>query len=214
MNDIYENNMKFLPLLKFLERNKLIIISLIVFLVLVISYFVASNQITKKKNAEASIIYGSFLEEISSTNPDHSLLNNALNNLLEDYGSSGYTQIALINKANLDAKNNNLEESLKNFERLVNITDGYSGNKIFNKIARVSASRIMFSEGRYDEALKMIEKFSSNSSNGYIHELTGDILFKQNKLDLAKAQYELASEKYDDENSKYIILMKIAVIGK
>ena len=130
-----------------------------------------------------------------------------------NYKNTGYTQIALLNKASLDARNNNFDESLKNFEILVDLTDGFNGNKIYNKIARVSAARILLSNDKYDEALNMIEKFSSNSTNGYIHELSGDILFKQNKIDLAISQYELASSKYNDETSKSIISMKISNIG-
>ena len=213
MNNVYENNMKFLPLLKFLEKNKKIIILVLVMIVSAIIFFIASNQIEKKKNEEASVIYGSFLDEISSEEPDTYLLNNILKNLQENFVNSGYTQIALLNMASLDAKNNNFDESLKNFKSLVEITNGFNGNKIFNKIARVSAARILLSEKKYDEALNMIENFSSTSTNGYIHELTGDILYKQNKTDLALIQYEMASEKYNDETSKSIISMKIANIG-
>tara|TARA_Y100000739_G_C20594760_1_gene459774 strand:- start:135 stop:779 length:645 start_codon:yes stop_codon:yes gene_type:complete len=213
MNNVYENNMKFLPLLKFLEKNKKIIILVLVIIVSAIIFFIASNQIEKKKNEEASVIYGSFLDEISSEEPDTYLLNNILKNLQENYVNSGYTQIALLNMASLDAKNNNFDESLKNFKSLVEITNGFNGNKIFNKIARVSAARILLSEEKYDEALNMIENFSSTSTNGYIHELTGDILYKQNKIDLALIQYEMASEKYNDDTSKSIISMKIANIG-
>ena len=213
MNNVYENNMKFLPLLKFLEKNKKIIILVLVMIVSAITFFIVSNQIEKKKNEEASVIYGSFLDEISSEEPDTYLLNNILKNLQENYVNSGYTQIALLNMASLDAKNNNFDESLKNFKSLVEITNGFNGNKIFNKIARVSAARILLSEKKYDEALNMIENFSSTSTNGYIHELTGDILYKQNKTDLALIQYEMASEKYNDETSKSIISMKIANIG-
>ena len=213
MNNVYENNMKFLPLLKFLEKNKKIIILVLVIIVSATIFFIASNQIEKKKNEEASVIYGSFLDEISSEEPDTNLLNNILKNLQENYVNSGYTQIALLNMASLDAKNNNFDESLKNFKSLVEITNGFNGNKIFNKIARVSAARILLSEEKYDEALNMIENFSSTSTNGYIHELTGDILYKQNKTDLALIQYEMASEKYNDDTSKSIISMKIANIG-
>jgi predicted negative regulator of RcsB-dependent stress response len=213
-NNVYENNMKFLPLLKFLEKNKKIIISIFLIVVFIIGYTIVNNQLTKKNNSEASKIYTSFFNEISSENPDYELLEQTLNNLLESYGNSGYAQIALLNKASLDARNNNFEKSLNNFQRLVSITDGRNGNKIYNKIARVSAARILSSEKKYDEALDMIEKFSSESTNGYIHELTGDILLKQNKIDLSLAQYNKALEKYNDETSKSIISMKIANIGK
>ena len=59
----------------------------------------------------------------------------------------------------------------------------------------------------------MIKEFSSSNTNGYIHELTGDILVKQEKNDLAKAQYDIALKKYSDETSKSIISMKIASTG-
>tara|TARA_B100000035_G_scaffold291107_2_gene278726 strand:- start:699 stop:1358 length:660 start_codon:yes stop_codon:yes gene_type:complete len=213
-NNVYDNNMKFLPFLKFLEKNKRIIISILLIVVFVVSYKIINNQLTKKNNAEASIIYTSFYDEISSENPDYALVEETLNNLLNAYGSSGYAQIALLNKASLDARNNNFEESLNSFQKLVSITDGRNGNKIYNKIARVSAARILASENKYDEALDMIEKFTSESTNGYIHELTGDILHKQNKTDLSLAQYNKALEKYNDETSKSIISMKIANLGK
>ena len=212
-NNVYENNMRFLPLLKFLEKNKKIIISIFLVVVFTIGYTIFNNQLTKKNNAEASKIYTSFFNEISSENPDYELVEKTLNNLLETYGTSGYAQIALLNKASLDARNNNFEQSLNNFQKLVSITDGVNGNKIYNKIARVSAARILASEKKYDEALDMIEKFSSEPTNGYIHELTGDILLKQNKTDLSLAQYNKAIEKYNDETSKSIISMKIANIG-
>ena len=77
----------------------------------------------------------------------------------------------------------------------------------------MSASRLLLSNGQYDEALSFIELYSSNATNGYIHELTGDILAKQGKIELALAQYELASDKYNDETSQSIISMKIANLG-
>jgi len=133
--------------------------------------------------------------------------------VLNNYKDTGYTKLALLSKANFDANINKSEEALKNFNTLIDLTSGYSGNKIFNKMGRVSAARILLSEDRYAEALKMIEVYSSSATNGYIHELTGDILIKQNKNDLALVQYELAANKYLDETSKSIISMKIANIG-
>ena len=66
----------------------------------------------------------------------------------------------------------------------------------------------MYSLENYDDALKVLEKYSS--SNAVIHELIGDILYKQAKLDLANEQYNLAMEKYTDEASISIISMKIS----
>ena len=213
MNNVYENNMKFLPFLKFIDKYKKIIIAIFALLILAIAYFVLNNQIEKQNNEEASIVYSDWLEELSYETPNEDNLNIILNKLFKNYKNTGYTKLALLSKANLDANLNKSEEALKNFNILIDLTSGYGGNKIFNKMGRVSAARILLSEDRYAEALKMIEVYSSSGTNGYIHELTGDILIKQNKNDLALAQYELAANKYLDETSKSIISMKIANIG-
>ena len=213
MNNVYENNMKFLPFLKFINKYKKIIIAISVLLILTIAYLVVKNQIEKQNNEEASIVYSDWLDELSNETPNEDNLNIILDKLLKNYKNTGYTKLALLSKANFDANLNKSEEALKSFNILIDLTSGYGGNKIFNKMGRVSAARILLSEDRYEEALKMIEVYSSSGTNGYIHELTGDILIKQNKNDLALVQYELAANKYLDETSKSIISMKIANIG-
>ena len=213
MNNVYENNMRFVPFLKFLDKYKKIIVAIFILVILAITFFIVSNQIEKQNNEEASVIYSEWLEELSNENPSLDNLNNILNQLLKDYKNTGYTKLALLSKANIDAKSNEFNQALENFNILIDLTDGFGGNKIFNKMARVSAARILLTLDRYEEALKMIETYSSSGTNGYIHELTGDILVKQNKNNLAIAQYELAAAKYSDETSKSIISMKIANTG-
>ena len=213
MNNVYENNMKFLPFLKFLDKYKKILIALVILIVLVISFFVISSQLQKENNESAAMVYDDWIEEISQENPSIENLDNILRTLLKEYPKTGYTELALLNKANFDAKLDNLDDSLMNFKKLIDLTDGFNGNKIFNKMSRVSSARILLSLERYDEALEMIKEFSSSNTNGYIHELTGDILVKQEKNDLAKAQYDIALKKYSDETSKSIISMKIASTG-
>ena len=213
MNNVYENNMRFVPFLKFLDKYKKIIVAIFILVILAITFFIVSNQIEKQNNEEASVIYSEWLEQLSNENPNLDNLNTILNQLLKDYKNTGYTKLALLSKANIDAKSNEFNQALENFNILIDLTDGFGGNKIFNKMARVSAARILLTLDRYEEALKMIETYSSSGTNGYIHELTGDILVKQNKNNLAIAQYELAAAKYSDETSKSIISMKIASTG-
>ena len=213
MNNVYENNMRLLPFLKFVETYKRLIIFLSAVVIIGIGYFVISNQIDKQKNEEAAVIYEDLEGLFKLGAEDNERIDEILENLLINYRSTGYTQLALLNKASLDANNNKLQESLENFKMLINITDGRNGNKIYNKMARISAARILLSQNQYDEALNMIEMFSTDSNNGYIHELIGDILVKQNKIELARVQYQMASDKYSDEMSKSIISMKIANIG-
>ncbi len=213
MNNVYENNMRFVPLLKFLDKYKKSIIFILSLVLVAATYFVISNQISKQNHENAAKIYKNLLLEIELEDQDIEKINDLVQNLLTDYGKTGYTQVALLKKASLDANNKNFSSALKNYYDLISITDGFNGNKIFNKLARVNAARIHISNQEYDKALNLIEKYSSSSTNAYIHELTGDILVKKNKNELALAQYELASDKYSDEASKSIISMKIANLG-
>ena len=177
-----------------------------------VTYFVVNNQLEKKKSEQAALVYKEWLVEISQENPNNENLNNLLDKFLKDYKNTGYTQLALLSKANLDANSENYKDSLDNFNKLVEITNGINGNKLYNKIARVSASRLLLSMEKHDEALGMIDIYSSSDTNGYIHELTGDILLEQGKIDLAISQYEKAANKYTDESSQTIVAMKISNI--
>ena len=212
MNNIYENEMRFAPFLKFIDKYKNLLILLAVILLGAVTYFVVNNQLEKKKSEQAALVYKEWLEEISQENPNNENLNNLLDKFLNDYKNTGYTQLALLSKANFDANSNNDMDSLDNFKKLIEITNGFNGNRIYNKIGRVSASRLLLSMEKYDEALEMIDLYSSSDTNGYIHELTGDILLEQGKIDLAISQYEKAANKYNDESSQTIVAMKISNI--
>ena len=212
MNNVYENEMRFAPFLKFIDKYKNLLILLAVILLGAVTYFVVNNQLEKKKSEQAALVYKEWLVEISQENPNNENLNNLLDKFLNDYKNTGYTQLALLSKANFDANSNNYMDSLDNFKKLIEITNGFNGNRIYNKIARVSASRLLLSMEKYDEALEMIDLYSSSDTNGYIHELTGDILLEQGKIDLAISQYEKAANKYTDESSQTIVAMKISNI--
>ena len=212
MNNVYENEMRFAPFLKFIDKYKNLLILLAVILLGAVTYFVVNNQLEKKKSEQAALVYKEWLVEISQENPDNKNLNNLLDKFLNDYKNTGYTQLALLSKANFDANSNNYMDSLDNFKKLIEITNGFNGNRIYNKIGRVSASRLLLPMEKYDEALEMIDLYSSSDTNGYIHELTGDILLEQGKIDLAISQYEKAANKYTDESSQTIVAMKISNI--
>tara|TARA_B100000085_G_scaffold280589_1_gene305743 strand:+ start:807 stop:1451 length:645 start_codon:yes stop_codon:yes gene_type:complete len=212
MNNVYENEMRFAPFLKFIDKYKNLLILLAVILLGAVTYFVVNNQLEKKKSEQAALVYKEWLVEISQENPNNENLNNLLDKFLNDYKNTGYTQLALLSKANFDANSNNYMDSLDNFKKLIEITNGFNGNRIYNKIGRVSASRLLLSMEKYDEALEMIDLYSSSDTNGYIHELTGDILLEQGKIDLAISQYEKAANKYNDESSQTIVAMKISNI--
>ena len=212
MNEVFENNMKFAPLLRFYYQYKVIILSSL-FAVIAITAIGLFLSVTSKINHEkAAVIYNEWLEQDSQVEIEKNKADELLNELITAYKKTGYTKLALLNSASMSARDGDGKKALEGFTILVNLTDGLGSNKLYNKLARVSSARLLSSDKQYDAALNMLEKYSSKSTDAYIHELTGDILLKKNEILLAKNQYLLAKDKYIDEASQSIISMKLANI--
>ena len=213
MNEIFENNKLATRVSNFYNLHRSSIIAIVVIILMAIFFVLALAQISKSNNEKAAAIYNKWTLQEIETEDGQNISKDLFDELLNSYKKTGYTKLALLNQASIDAKNGLNEESLNKFLMLIDLTDGFSGNDLFNKIARVNAARLLYAEEKYDEALNLLEKYSS-SSTAMIHELLGDILIKQEKVDLAKDQYLLSKDKYTDEASTSIVSMKISNLSK
>ena len=213
MNEIFENNSVITRAYNFYNTYRTLIIGITAVVVISISVFFALDQINKANNEKAAEIYNEWASQEIETDGGKKISIDLFNELIESYKNTGYTKLALLNQASSDARNGLNVESLNKFLMLIELTDGFGGNDLFNKIARVNAARLLYADKKYDEALNLLEKYSSSSS-AMIHELLGDILSKQEKTDLAKNQYLLAKDKFTDETSTSIVSMKISNLSK
>ena len=213
MNEIFENNKLATRVSNFYNLHRSSIIAIVVIILMAIFLVLALAQISKSNNEKAAAIYNKWTLQEIETEDGQNISKDLFDELLNSYKKTGYTKLALLNQASIDAKNGLNEESLNKFLMLIDLTDGFSGNDLFNKIARVNAARLLYAEEKYDEALNLLEKYSS-SSTAMIHELLGDILTKQEKVDLAKDQYLLSKDKYTDEALTSIVSMKISNLSK
>lgn len=213
MNEIFENDSVITRVHNFYNTNKALIIGIAVIVLTTIFVFFALNQISKSNNENAAEIYNDWTLQEIETDDGKKISTDLFNELIGSYKKTGYTKLALLNQASSDARNGLNIESLNKFFMLIEITDGFGGNELFNKIARVNAARLLYADKKYDEALNLLEKYSSSSS-AMIHELLGDILAKQEKIELAKNQYLLSKDKYTDETSTSIVSMKISNLSK
>lgn len=209
MNEVYEHNAGLASVRNFYEKYRNYILVLTAILIIAVSSFIILNQLSKVNNEKAAKIYNDWIAQEIETEEGQMLSDKLFNELIDSYKNTGYTKVALLNQASSYARLGELTKSLEFFKLLIDITDGIGGNDLFNKIARVNAARLLYVDKNYDSALQMLEKYSSSSSP-IIHELSGDILNKQEKNQLAKEQYLLAKEQYSDETSISIVAMKIS----
>ncbi len=209
MNEIFENDIKFAKLRVFYSKYKKIILTISFSLVLFILGSILFSYLQKNSNEKAGIIFNNWLIQDTSSEKGKEASIKAFNTLISSYKNTGYTKIALLNQASIDARNEDYDEAINNFSILIELTDGFKGNKLFNKIARINMARLLYSQQNYKEALSTLDQYSS-SSDALIHELVGDILNKQEKYILAKEQYKMAKDKYVDDTSISIVNMKLA----
>lgn len=209
MNEVYEHNAGLASVRNFYEKYRNYILVLTAISIIAVSSFIILNQLSKVNNEKAAKIYNDWIAQEIETEEGQMLSDKLFNELIDSYKNTGYTKVALLNQASSYARLGELTKSLEFFKLLIDITDGIGGNDLFNKIARVNAARLLYVDKNYDSALQMLEKYSSSSSP-IIHELSGDILNKQEKNQLAKEQYLLAKEQYSDETSISIVAMKIS----
>ena len=209
MNEIFENDIKFAKLRVFYSKYKKIILTISFSLVLFILGSILFSYLQKNSNEKAGIIFNNWLIQDTSSEKGKEASIKAFNTLISSYKNTGYTKIALLNQASIDARNEDYDEAINKFSILIELTDGFKGNKLFNKIARINMARLLYSQQNYKEALSTLDQYSS-SSDALIHELVGDILNKQEKYILAKEQYKMAKDKYVDDTSISIVNMKLA----
>ena len=208
MNEIIENNAAISTLRNFYMNYRKPIFLIIGIIALLVSANLINNQIKNAKNVQAAEIYNKWIAQETDTEEGKLLSYELFDDLIDSYKKTGYANIALLNQASLEAQNGDLDSALNYFIALKDNTKGISGNELLSKIASINAARIMYAQEDYDKALEILEEYSS--SNASIHELIGDILYKQGKIDLAKDQYNLARDKYTDDASISIISMKIS----
>ena len=159
-------------------------------------------------NAAASKIYAEWLKGINQEGINIINENLYYDDLINNYESTGFAQLAMFKKASALAANSKLDESELYFKELISISNGFFGNELINKMARVSLARILISKENFNGALKVIENLMTGS-DPFINELAGDALIGQNKQDLAIEQYNLAKDLYGDDASKNIVIMKL-----
>jgi len=208
MNEVFENNAAITSIRNFYMNYRKVILGIAALVILIISAYLINNQIAKMNNLEAAEIYNKWIAQETETDQGMLISEELFADLISSYKKTGYAKIALLNHASLKANNGDLESALRYFLLLKESTEAFSGNKLFNKIARINLARILIVQEKLDDALSMLDIYTSEG-DALIHEIIGDILSKQDKKELAIEQYNIAKQNYTNEASISVVSMKI-----
>jgi predicted negative regulator of RcsB-dependent stress response len=209
MNEVFENNVAITSIRNFYMNYKKVILGIAALVILIISAYLINSQITKMNNLEAAEIYHKWIAQETETDEGKLASEELFADLISSYKKTGYAKIALLNYASSKAKNGDLDLALNYFLLLKESSEGIGRNRLFNKIARINLARILITQEKFDNALNMLDIYTSEN-DALMHEIIGDILSKQDKKDLAIEQYNIAKQNYMDEASISIVTMKIS----
>tara|TARA_B100000579_G_scaffold278067_1_gene230010 strand:+ start:1188 stop:1820 length:633 start_codon:yes stop_codon:yes gene_type:complete len=194
-------------IINFFKDYKFYIFSFIFVTAISIGGYLFSNNLKTNQIQAAKVIYEDW--QMASTQEDSDQL---FEDLTVNYSNTGYSYLALLKKGSDLARDDNLEASLEIFYQLKENSDGFFGNSLINGIARTNIARISIALGEFEDALSVLEKYSSDE-DAYTHELKGDALSGVGSNELAIQQYQSAIEKYTDNGLRNLVELKINNLG-
>ncbi len=194
-------------IINFFKDYKFYIFSFIFVTAISIGGYLFSNNLKTNQIQAAKVIYEDW--QMASTQEDSDQL---FEDLTVNYSNTGYSNLALLKKGSDLARDDNLEASLEIFYQLKENSDGFFGNSLINGIARTNIARISIALGKFEDALSVLEKYSSDE-DAYTHELKGDALSGVGSNELAIQQYQSAIEKYTDNGLRNLVELKINNLG-
>ena len=192
-----------LSIINFFKDYKFYILSVVLVITISVGGYFFSERVKSNQILTAKVLYEDW--QVTSVQEDREEL---FQNLTENYSDTGYSHLALLKRGSDLAKENNLEESIDIFYELKENSDGFFGNSLMNSIARTNIARISIALGNFEDALKVLEKYS-NDEDAYTHELKGDALSGVGNDNLALQQYQSAFEKYSDNGLRNLVEIKI-----
>ena len=190
-------------IINFFKDYKFYILLIVLGLTISVGGYFLLERVKSNQILAAKLLYEDW--QVTSVQEDKEEL---FQDLTENYSDTGYSHLALLKRGSDLAKENNLKESIDIFYQLKENSDGFFGNSLMNGIARTNIARISIALGNFEDALKVLEKYS-NDEDAYTHELKGDALSGVGNDDLALQQYQNALEKYSDNGLRNLVELKI-----
>ncbi len=161
-----------------------------------------------KQSGQASMLY----EEVQKAvqDKDQAKVLRAVTDVEEKFAHTDYAQMAAL----VAVKSAFEANDVKTAKVQLNWVIEHGKTAEFKAIAKIRLAGILLDEKAYDEALKLVEGEFPAAIAGDVADRKGDILVAQNKLDEARASYQLALDKISDKNpSRQLIQLKLDAIG-
>jgi len=134
------------------------------------------------------------------------------NQLLAEYGSSGYATFAALLLARLDVDENNDQAALEQLQWVLDNAD----QEGLKHLARLRMARVHLAMHQPEKALEVLDVPSQGKFTAGYEELKGDIYVQLNQIDRARTSYQLALAESDSPagNNNIYLQLKLDDIGR
>ena len=209
MADYNSDEERFTAIADFLKRNKNTILVTLAAIALIAVTSLSINAYQAKQNYQAAELYDMWFAGMAEENVNLEKTSSTYNQLQNNFSKTGYAGLARLIKASQLARDGEMNDSLIEFQELLNTTSGLFGNDVLNSLARVNIARIEISNQNFASALEALESFNSESEHSMVYEIRGDALSGLGKTKLALDQYNFALQNMTDESQKSLLNIKI-----
>ena len=181
------------------------------FLIAVLATYAAWNgwnYYQRNQSAQASQLYEEVQKAIVAK--DLAKVQRATADMETKFSSTAYAQMRTLAAAKDAFDLNDLELAKEQLQGVISncLDDEYKA------IAKIRLAGILLDQKSYDEGLKLLSGDYSIQFSGLVADRRGDFFVAQNKIDEARASYQLALDKVGQKNPvRQLIQMKLDAIG-
>jgi predicted negative regulator of RcsB-dependent stress response len=165
------------------------------------------NYYQRNQAIQASQLYDEMQKAIVAK--DNAKVQRAAADITEKFGRTAYAQMGALAAAKMAFDANDLKTAKAQLQWVIS-----NGDDEYKAIAKIRLAGILLDEKAYDEGMKLLSGDFPASFAGAVADRKGDILVAQNKLEEARAAYQLALDKTDQKNpGRQLIQLKLEAIG-
>ena len=166
------------------------------------------NYYQRNQSTQAAQLYEELQKAVTAK--DNSKVQRAAADMQDKFSKSSYAQMSALTAAKTAFDANDLKAAKAQLQWVVD--NGLDAE--YKAIAKIRLAGVLLDEKAHDEGLKLLSGDFPVQFAGIVADRKGDILVAQNKLEAARAAYQLALDKTDQKNpGSQLIQLKLDAIG-
>jgi len=166
------------------------------------------NYYQRNQAAQAAQLYEALQKAVSAK--DNAKVQRAAADMEDRFAGTAYAQMSALTAAKSAFDANDLKAAKIQLQWVI----GHGRDEEYKAIGKVRLAGILLDEKAYEEGMKLLTGDFPAQFAGMVADRKGDLLKAQNKLDEARAAYQLAVEKTDQKNpARQLIQLKLDAIG-